>query len=73
MGHISYDSGYTNGSPDYDKVRYKGIITDKKDIDTMVKLHKYLVQRGDVSNKSNNMTYITMHYTLNHNRKLSRG
>lgn len=73
MGHISYDSGYTSGSPDYDKVRYKGIITDKKDIDTMVKLHKYLVQRGDVSSKSNDMTYITMNYTLNHNRKLSRG
>ena len=39
----------------------------------MVKLHKYLVQRGDVSSKSNDMTYITMNYTLNHNRKLSRG
>lgn len=73
MGSISFNGGYTKDSPDYDKVRYKGTITDKKDIDTMLKLHKYLVQRGEVSSESSNMTYITMNYTLNHNRKLSRG
>lgn len=72
-GYNSYDCGYTNNAPDYDDVCYKGTITDKKDIDTMLKLHKYLVQRGEVSSESSNMTYITMHYTLNHNRKLSRG
>lgn len=73
MGSISFNGTYTKGAPDYTQVRYKGTITDKKDIDTMLKLHKYLVQRGEVSSESSNMTYITMHYTLNHNRKLSRG
>lgn len=72
-GYNSYDCGYTNNAPDYDDVCYKGTITDKKDIVTMLKLHKYLVQRGEVSSESSNMTYITMNYTLNHNRKLSRG
>ena len=73
MGSVSFTGAYTKGAPDYTQARYKGTITDKKDIDTMLKLHKYLVQRGEVSSESSNMTYITMNYTLNHNRKLSRG
>lgn len=70
----AYDnSSYLNSnSPDYDTVKYKGIITDQKDINSIVELHKYLIQRGykDTYGPSSQSFNIT--YTLKNNKKIKR-
>lgn len=63
-----YATSRDYGAPIYDDIN-KGILTDKKDIDTITKLHKYLVQRGTVNDNS---ISIKITYTLKNNKKLSR-
>lgn len=63
-----YATSRDYGAPIYDDIN-KGILTDKKDIDTITKLHKYLVQRGAVNDNS---ISIKITYTLKNNKKLSR-
>lgn len=63
-----YTTSRDYGAPIYDDIN-KGILTDKKDIDTITKLHKYLVQRGAVNDNS---ISIKITYTLKNNKKLSR-
>lgn len=69
---LNYDVNYNIDTPNYDKVRYKGTVTDKKNIDTIVNLHKQIIQRGSIADTSNNPTYITIKYNLKNNKTLSR-
>ncbi len=69
--HGGYITNYAGGV-DYADVGYKGILSDEKDIDNILKLHKAVVDNKKLNKSALYGTRVTIKYNLNNGKTLER-
>lgn len=67
--------GYVTDSTDdveYDDVKYRGTLSDEKDIDNIIKLHQAIVNNRKTDKSNFDGTRVTIKYNLNNGKELER-
>ena len=67
-----YDSYTTDGEIYYSDIGYKGILSEEKDIDNILKLHKAIVDNRNLDKSDFDGTRITIKYNLSNGKTLER-